>query len=145
MTSAEQFATWLKQAMRRAGYDIDAQRGGGRQALAEKMNISKSTVTRWLSGDVLPAAEYFEPLAEALDVKVVDLLIGAGIVALRDLSASKRPTTPEEAAAELGITDPADVAAFVAIAERLSSRSHVQRGVGGPPRPRSLNADEPGE
>lgn len=133
MTPAEQFAAWLKQAMRGAGYDIDSQRGGGRNELAARMNIAKSTVTRWLSGEVLPAAEYFPALAEALDVSVIDALVGAGIISRASAAALQRdpvkilPVTPEQAADALGITAPMDRELFLAMAENLRKRADNER------------------
>lgn len=144
------FAAWLKATMRRADYDIDSQLGGGRAALADRLNVSRSTITRWLSGAMLPPSDQFTPLAEALKVPVTELLVEARIIpadALRK-SAKPRRLTDEEIVAELGVTDPDDQAALLAMVERLRDRppapkrDHRQRGVGGHPRPHEVKADE---
>lgn len=149
----ERFRQWLATAMRNAGYDIDKQRGGGRAELADRLGVSRSTITRWLEGGSLPGLEFIEPLAAALNVPVTDVLIGAGILSIKQLHPLDRPEpSPEEAFSALGITDPGDMAVVRAMIERMREirveqvhgRDHRQRGVGGPPRPQSLKADEQG-
>lgn len=106
-TTAERFAAWLAPAMRRAGLDIDGQLGGGRAALAEKVGVSRSTVTRWLGGQTLPAPDQFAPLAEALGVYVLDILVDGGIVPAERAAApsGSRPPRPYDSGTEL----PADL------------------------------------
>jgi transcriptional regulator with XRE-family HTH domain len=126
MTPAERFAAWLGPAMRRADLDIDKPQGGGRVALATALNVSRSTVGRWLDGKAVPSPEYFEPIAEALGIPVVDLLIGAGIVSPESLDLMKNPPSPvptaEEAAIALGI-NPDDQELFLSFVEQLQRRA----------------------
>lgn len=150
-TPAKQFGDWLLTAMRRAGLDVDSQMGGGRAAFAESVGVARSTVKRWLDGTTLPEPTKFEAIAETVGVPVIQMLVETGIISERSVGIEPRAEiTPEQAAESLGITDPADMAAFLALAERLSNRSpapkrdHRQRGVGGHPRPHEVKA-EPGE
>ncbi|MFE2407088.1 hypothetical protein ACFXDE_01955 [Kitasatospora sp. NPDC059408] len=101
MTPAQQFARWLTQAMRAAGLDIDSQRGGGRAALADACDVSRSTAGRWLDGASIPGPEHFKAIARTVNASVIDLLIGAGIMDQDDIGV---PTTPPmtDIAAELG-------------------------------------------
>jgi transcriptional regulator with XRE-family HTH domain len=92
--------------MRRAGLDIDGQLGGGRATLADKVGVSRSTVTRWLGGQTLPAPDQFAPLAEALGVYVLDILVDGGIVPPeRAAPSGSRPPRPYDSGTEL----PADL------------------------------------
>lgn len=119
-TTYPRFAEWLANAMRNADLDIDRQRGGGRAELADRLDVSKSTIARWLGGR-LPAPEYLDPLARALKVEPVDMLVDSGIVSRRAKGA-KPARSPQDAMVELGITDPADQAAVLAVIDRLKAR-----------------------
>jgi len=128
MTPSQQFAAWLGPAMRRADLDIDKQQGGGRVTLANACGVSRSTVSRWLEGQSMPSPEYFEAIAAALNVPVVDMLVGAGIISADSLNKLQRPGAPtgtpsvEEVAAEWGIL-PEDRELFFAVAEQLRKRA----------------------
>lgn len=120
---AERFANWLKTAMPRAGLELEGQMAGGRAALADAVGVSRSTVKRWLDGDSLPEPTKFEAIADKLGVPVVQMLVETGIISVQAAGLKAKPKlTPQDAARALGITDPADVAAFLAIAERLRDR-----------------------
>lgn len=106
MTPTEQFAAWLHRAMQQAGYDVTSQRGGGRMALAERLDVSKSTVSRWLDARSLPSAAQLAPLAEALDLPLLTLMQESGLAPQGDQLSdgeSARPITLERAADLLGI------------------------------------------
>jgi transcriptional regulator with XRE-family HTH domain len=111
--------------MRQAGYNIDALRGGGRIQLAERVGVSPSTVNRWLGAKAMPEPDKFEPLATAVGVPVVEMLVKTGIISAKAVTGDTqsdvrlRPTSPTEAADDLGITDPGDRALFLAMVERL--------------------------
>ncbi|MEU6235910.1 helix-turn-helix transcriptional regulator [Kitasatospora sp. NPDC047058] len=131
MTLAEKYAAWLADAMRAAGLDIDKQRGGGRQALATAVGVSASTVGRWLGGAALPSPEYFEPIADAVGVPPVQMLVESGIISAASLTLGRstdvrfQPITPAQAADEVGITDPTRRALFMRdLAER--NRRHLR-------------------
>lgn len=119
MTLSEQFAAWLAQAMRQAGLEIDRQRGGGRTALAAAVGVSQSTVARWLDGKAAPSPEYFEPIADAVGVPVITMLVESGIISAESLNKLTRsdvrsqPITPAQAADDLGFTDPVERADFI--------------------------------
>ncbi|MEU8920024.1 helix-turn-helix transcriptional regulator [Kitasatospora sp. NPDC048545] len=119
MTLSETYAAWLRDAMRAAGLDIDRQRGGGRQALAQAVGVSASTVGRWLTGDAVPSPEHFEPIADAVGVPVVTMLVDSGIISAASLTLGQptdvrfHPITPAQAADELGLTDPTERALFM--------------------------------
>lgn len=126
MTLSEQYAAWLAGAMRAAGLDIDRQRGGGRKALADAVGASPSSVTRWLDGKAVPSPEYFEPIANAVGVPVITMLVESGIISAESLTQLQRsdvrsqPTTPEQAADDLDIHNPDERAA---LARDMASRT----------------------
>lgn len=131
MTISEKYAAWLAGAMRAAGLDIDRQRGGGRKALAEAIGASPTSVGRWLEGKAVPNPEFFEPIADAVGVPVVTMLVESGIISAESVPTERtsgvrfQPTTPAEAADELGITDPVARARFMReLAER--NRRHLR-------------------
>jgi transcriptional regulator with XRE-family HTH domain len=126
MTPAERFAAWLGPAMRRAGLDIDKPQGGGRAVLATACNVSRSTVTRWLEGRSMPGPDQFQPIAEALNVPVIEMLIGSGVIAPESVGEPRTTyPTPEEAAEELGIS-PDDRELFVGFVRQLQKRAERQ-------------------
>lgn len=120
------FATWLHDQLTANGYVL-TQRGGGRARFAEASGISAATVSRLLRGEGATDTRILGLLAEALHVPLATVLVRAGIldaadlerVASRQPDPDKPPITPEEAAAELGITDPQAVRVFVATAKAL--------------------------
>ncbi|KRV48797.1 hypothetical protein AQ490_23285 [Wenjunlia vitaminophila] len=75
-----QFAAYIREAARRAGYDIDSPRGGGKTAIAKTAGMSPSSVGRMLSGQAMPDPSYLEPLAGALGVPVLALFVQAGLI-----------------------------------------------------------------
>ena len=48
--------------------------------LAEKLNISDKTVSKWETGKGLPDLTLIQPLAQALDVSVIELMNGEQII-----------------------------------------------------------------
>lgn len=128
MTVNERFATWLADAMRAAGLDIDRQRGGGRKALADTLGVSPSTVARWLNGTSEPEPAMYEPLAAALDVNAATMLVETGILSANSLSQLQRsgvrsqPTTAAQMADQLGIHDPHERADFIRYVEGRARR-----------------------
>ena len=104
----EQFAAYVREAARRAGYDIDSPRGGGRAALARDTSMSPSSVGRLLAGKAMPDPAYLQPLAQALRVPLPELLVLSGLVS-RDVFTEQqhppRALSPREAAADLGNWD----------------------------------------
>ncbi|NUP24149.1 MAG: helix-turn-helix transcriptional regulator [Streptomyces sp.] len=130
-TLAERYGAWLATAMRNAGLDIDRQRGGGRTQLANALNVSQSTVARWLDGKVVPSPELFEAIADAVGVPVRDMLVETGIISAKALTKNDRsevassPITPTQAADALGVTDPAERAEIIQILE-ARARHHLR-------------------
>jgi transcriptional regulator with XRE-family HTH domain len=108
------------------GYNLTA-RGGGQRRLAEKTGISPATVSRLLNGEALnPDPESLRAIADVLALPFGDVLIQFGVLTADELGAIhdspvtvRPPITPEQAAAELGITDPAAVAVFTATVTAL--------------------------
>jgi hypothetical protein len=141
----EAFGDWLKEAAARAGYV-----GHGSTAkLARAAGLDPGQTSRFLNGGAAPSSANLPGLADAIGVTVDEMARRIAGMEIRESDVKvvdAKGLTPEQAAAELGITDPADVAAFVAIAERLrdrpTKRDHRQRGVGGHPRPQSLKQGE---
>ncbi|MFF5670322.1 helix-turn-helix domain-containing protein [Streptomyces hygroscopicus] len=123
-TTAQRFGRVVKDAARDAGYDLDSPRGGGRTQLARDTGMSESSVGRMLDGKTLPQPQLYEAIARAVKLPVGLLLVEAGILSRETLTETTRtrvasPITPEEAAQELGITDPSDRALFLGMVERL--------------------------
>lgn len=124
-TRLRSFARYIADAARAAGYDIDSPRGGGKTNLARDAGLSLSTISRLLTAERMPDATAFEPLAKALRVPLRELLIRSGIVSEESLThvsgnaLRSRPITPREAAEDLGIRDPEDVALFESMVKRL--------------------------
>lgn len=120
-TPAQTFLALIRPAAERAGY-LDY---GGRSRLARDTGISESTISRMLQGHAIPDVTSFQALADALDLPVIHLLTAAQIISDSSLSGSRPsqvrsvPTTPEEAAAALGINSPEGVAMFLGVVERL--------------------------
>ncbi|MFF0630354.1 helix-turn-helix domain-containing protein [Streptomyces sp. NPDC004296] len=124
----ETFAAWLRSQLARRGYP---ERGGQRE-FAKHSGISTATVSRLLRADGLPDVRTLQALSEALRIPLGELLVRAGVASREDLAAAARPVTPEpispeQAAAELGITSPEAVAAFVAMVTALRPQEGNQR------------------
>lgn len=102
---AQRLAAYVRQAAVAADYDIDRPRGGDKLRLATDAGMSPSTLSRLLSGDRLPDPRYYEGLANALRVSVIDLLIEAGVISesLREPRASVPVLTIDEAADAWGL------------------------------------------
>jgi transcriptional regulator with XRE-family HTH domain len=127
-TRAQQFAAVVAPAARRAGYN-----GRGANArLARDAGIPESTVSRMMLGRTIPDPKSFEALAAAIGLPVRDLLVEAGIVSAESLTETTRsqvrsqPITLEEAADELGITDPIGRQMFYGTVERLRRQEQEQ-------------------
>ncbi|WP_369293978.1 helix-turn-helix domain-containing protein [Streptomyces asiaticus] len=123
-TTAQRFGRVVADAARDAGYDLDSPRGGGRTQLARDTGMSESSVGRMLAGKILPQPQFYEAIARAVKFPVGLLLVEAGIISRETLTEPTRtrvasPITPEEAAQELGITDPRDRVLFLGMVERL--------------------------
>ncbi|WP_328846164.1 helix-turn-helix domain-containing protein [Streptomyces sp. NBC_00258] len=124
-TRAQRFAAVVAPAAQRAGYT-----GHGSQArLARDTGMSESSVSRMLKGKAVPDLEFIEPLAQAIEMDLLELLTRTGIFSpesLPSLSESDRSQvgsrsiiTPEEAADGLGIKDEVGRQMLAATIERL--------------------------
>lgn len=124
---AAQFAAYVREAARRAGYDIDSPRGGGKTALARDTGMSPSSVGRMIAGKAMPDPAYFEPLAAALRVPLPEVLVLSGLIS-RDVFTEQQPPralSPREAAADLGIKDPAKVDLFETMVRALLTDQNI--------------------
>ncbi|MFJ1731508.1 helix-turn-helix domain-containing protein [Streptomyces sp. NPDC088254] len=125
--ASAEFGRWLTQRLEAKGYNLSGPRSGGRTAFAEDSGISPSTVTRLLRGEMPTDTRILRTLAESIDVPYPEVLVRAGVMTPDELAAiqERRPApgrrmTPEEAADELGITDPAERKVFVNMTQTLS-------------------------
>lgn len=119
------FGRWLTQRLEALGYDLSGPRSGGRTAFADDSGLSPSTVTRFLRGEMPTDIRILRTLAEGIRVPYTEVLVRAGVLTPDELAAVQRPATtdritPEQAADELGITDPAERKVFVNMTHTLS-------------------------
>ncbi|MFH8403765.1 helix-turn-helix domain-containing protein [Streptomyces sp. NPDC018019] len=129
--SPQTFATWLREQLDQRGYT----ERGGQKRFATDSGISPATVSRLLRADGIPDLKTLTLLAEAVRVPLGELLVRAAIAKPEDLAAAARPIspdpiTPQQAAAELGITDPQSVAAFEAMVSALRGTKDDRRANG---------------
>ncbi|MGX1912438.1 helix-turn-helix domain-containing protein [Streptomyces phaeochromogenes] len=126
-TPAE-FARWLRDQLERRGYDMRP-RGGGQSRFVADSGLSVGTISRILNKQGAQDIKVLEALALALDLPLAEVLIAAGVLSRRELADVQNPAprpdgplTPEQAAGEMGIEDPEDVAHFVNTTEFLIRR-----------------------
>jgi len=121
------FAAWMRDQLTRRGYDLGL-RGGGRNRFATDAGISPSTVGRLLRGEGATDTGSLARIAETLDVPLTEVLVRAGVLSADDIATYARrhghrdvsqPLTPEQAADELGFTDPTRRALYLATVETL--------------------------
>lgn len=147
------FAEWLRDVAARAGYDPEKR--GSTAELARASGIDVGQISRFLNGKGVPSSGNLASLADALDVGVDEMarrIAGMEIRSSDVQVVDATNLTPEQMIESMGVADPDDRAAVLHMIERLSKRetgpkrpSLRQRGVGGPPRPREVKADEPEE
>ena len=125
----QRFFAVVLPALKRAGYF----EYGAQTRLAAETGMSPGTVSRLVRGRTIPDVESLPPLAKAIGVSALDLLVAAGYLpdeyleSQQPLSETKqsqvgsRPITPEEAADELGITDDVGRAIFLGMVDRLKN------------------------
>jgi transcriptional regulator with XRE-family HTH domain len=127
-TRVQRFGAYFSDSLRGAGYDIDSLRGGARVAVAKRVGVSKSTVSRWIDGDAMPSPEFFEPLADLIGVRLREFLVDSGIISaeslteINDPKVRSRPITPTQALDDLAIRNPGNravIAAAIAAARKL--------------------------
>ncbi|GHJ27034.1 hypothetical protein TPA0910_14670 [Streptomyces hygroscopicus subsp. sporocinereus] len=128
------FAAWLRQQLERRGYDLRP-RGGGQTRFAQDSGIGAGTVSRMLRGQGAMETRVLQMLAEALELPLAEVLVAAGVLSRNELQAVQHkgprpdPLTPEQAADELGITDPQSRTLFVSMTETLRQQ-RAERGEG---------------
>ena len=117
------FAAFITERATAAGYDTSGPRTGGRKKLAADTGMSQTSVGRMLNGQTMPAAEFLEPLGNAIGVHVCVLLEAAGVVSPGALTNSAplrpQPPTVQVAAEALGITKPLHIRLLETIAAAL--------------------------
>ncbi|EFL21865.1 putative helix-turn-helix domain protein [Streptomyces himastatinicus ATCC 53653] len=118
------FAAWLKRQLEHRGYDLRP-RGGGQTRFAEDSGIGAGTVSRMLRGQAATETRVLQMLADTLQIPLAEVLVAAGVLSRGELQNVRNPAqrevpiTPEEAADELGITDPIKRQVFVSMTETL--------------------------
>ncbi|MGW1405061.1 helix-turn-helix domain-containing protein [Streptomyces sp. NPDC002403] len=104
-----EFAAWLRDQLTQRGYDLST-RGGGQKAFAERSHISRSTISRMLSGEYESTdIRALASLADALGLPLPAVLVAAGVLTAEEVAGVQAPadrTTPDQAADALGL--PAD-------------------------------------
>lgn len=122
--TAEDLGRWLRDRMIERDYDMGP-RGGGQRRLAKQTGLAPSAISRLLAGTTLnPDPESLRLVADVLALPFGTVLVRAGILTTDELHAvqaappmDRPPITPEEAAEELGITDPVARRLFLANVE----------------------------
>ncbi|MFE0877279.1 multiprotein-bridging factor 1 family protein [Streptomyces smyrnaeus] len=115
------FAEWLRDQIIRRGFALDER--GEQARFARYAGIPGGTLSRLLAGTATPDIVTLRRIATALDISLGVVLLRAGIATEADLNVTSRtdepPLTPERAADELGIFEPAARRAFIASTEAL--------------------------
>lgn len=125
---APSFAEWLAGQLHERGYDLSGPRSGGKSAFASDSGISAPTVGRMLRGDHVQDTRILAMLADALGVGLGEVLVRAGVLdeselrAVRNPPKTERRITPEQAADELGITDPQERRLFISMTRTLQRK-----------------------
>ncbi|MGW7431831.1 helix-turn-helix domain-containing protein [Streptomyces sp. NPDC054861] len=122
------FAAWLKDQLARRGY---ADRGG-QKAFATDSGISPATVSRLLRADGLPELRTLNALSDFLGVPLGEILVRSGALTPEDLAAAARPInpepiTPQQAAAEFGITSREGVETFARMVNGIRATEPDER------------------
>lgn len=81
----EGFSRWLRDTMRKRGYDVDGPRAGGQQKLAADAAVTPGAISKYMAGKSLPRIEEMVKLAAPLGVSVRELLLRTGRVLDSDL------------------------------------------------------------
>ena len=107
MAESSEFAEWLRTRAKRAGYDVDAAKGG-RSALAAAAGMSVTQIGRTLEGKTVPSIESQRGLAHALDVSVLEMLLRTGMLEREDIRPGEevpltRGVDPETVADYFGV------------------------------------------
>ncbi|MER8042556.1 XRE family transcriptional regulator [Streptomyces sp. NPDC094032] len=125
-TESPDFGSWLTVKLEALGYDLSGPRSGGRSAFAEQAGISLTTVMRLLKSEIPTDIRLLRTLAEAIHEPYADVLVRAGVLTPDELAAVQRPTappgrriTPDQAADELGITDPTERRLFLNMTDNM--------------------------
>ena len=82
------FSSWLRDAMRRRGYEVDGPRAGGQQRLATDAGVSPGAISKYLTGKSLPRVDEMVKLAPYLGTTVREMLLRSGKVLEEDLVAA---------------------------------------------------------
>ncbi|MFB6618910.1 helix-turn-helix domain-containing protein [Streptomyces sp. NPDC085524] len=127
----QEFADWLRSELIGRQYDLRP-RGGGQTKFAEDSGIGRATVSRILSGQGATDTRVLGLLSDALHLPLPEVLVHAGIIERPDLAAAEDPgaaprrITPEQAADQLGLTDPQARRVFLSMTETLLRESKGQ-------------------
>jgi transcriptional regulator with XRE-family HTH domain len=125
------FGAWLTARLTTLGYDLSS-RGGGRARLAEESGVSAATIGRAVSGRSVPEPRLLKRMAPVLQVSFGELLVRAGITTEDEVQQAAAPSlTPEQAAVQLGLTDPSLLRLFVSYTTELLRTQNEQRRNGG--------------
>lgn len=130
--SARAFAAWLRSELASAGYNLSP-RGGGQRLFAKDSGITTSTVSRMLAGEGSTDTRTLERVATTLREPLAEVMVRAGVLTPQDLQEvahrdpTRPPMTPNDAADELGITDPHARRVLIATIEALRTPSADER------------------
>ncbi|MEU4178160.1 helix-turn-helix domain-containing protein [Streptomyces sp. NPDC026589] len=121
----QEFAAWLHDRLVAKGYSL-VLRGGGVSRFAEDAGVSKATISRILRGEGATEVAVLEKIGNALGIRLGTMLVEAGVIDPDELGGSQRPQghmTADEAADELGITDPTGRQVFRGVVDTLTPKT----------------------
>ena len=87
MTDEKEFGLFLLHAMNSAGYSTVA-------ALSRASGIAEPVLARWLKNETQPSLEGLRPLAAAVRVPLLELLVAAGRMTAAEAGLEADPTPP---------------------------------------------------
>ncbi|RSS59544.1 XRE family transcriptional regulator [Streptomyces sp. WAC01280] len=121
-TPAE-FSAWLRDQFETAGYRLSER--GEQARLARDSGFPSPTLTRMLSGTVIPEIKSLQQCADFLKIPLGEVLVHAGVLTYEEVDRVRtrrpatRPMTTAEALDELKITDPGDRSVVAAVIETV--------------------------
>jgi transcriptional regulator with XRE-family HTH domain len=85
MASGNALSQWLRQEMPRRGYPLEGPRAGGLSRLADDAGISRSSLSRIVSGEAEPSMETLRALGRVFQLSLGAMMVHAGFAEPDDI------------------------------------------------------------